>query len=61
MTSETVKLYDVNNNLLKVIEIPKRLPEQAPRRIIVEGKKYVEGGPGSFYGFGEFAEVEKDA
>jgi len=60
MSMEKVKLYDLNNNLIKVIDLPSRQPDQDSRRIIVDGKKYIEGGIGKFYGFGEFAEVEKN-
>lgn len=62
MNSEKVKLYDLDNNLVDVIGVPPRMPDSPSRRLIYRGKKYIEGGAeDSFYKYGEFAEVEKDA
>ncbi len=62
MTTEKVKLFDLDNNLIDVIELPKRQPDQPPRRIIHRGVAYVEGGGElSFYSFCEFSPVDKNA
>lgn len=59
-TTERARLYDKMDRLVDYVEMPRRQPEQPPRKIIYKGKTYVEGSDGmdSFYGPGEFAEVE---
>lgn len=60
MSSETVKLYDKNDALVDELILPANYMEGQPERwVIVEGKKFVEGGGvDSFYGKGQFAEVD---
>lgn len=57
--NERLKLYDSNDNLVEIVEVPEGYMEGVvPRSIIANGKKYVEGGgKGNYYGKGQFAEV----
>lgn len=58
MNTETIKLYDKDDQLLDTMTLPPGYMEDEPLRwVIVEGKKFIEGGPNSFYGRGEFGEV----
>jgi hypothetical protein len=58
--AEKVKLFDVEDKLFEVMELPAGYMEDAEKRsVIVEGRKFVEGGADSFYGRGEFAEVQR--
>lgn len=60
MSTETIKLYDKNDNLVDTMDLPVGFMEgEETRWVIAQGKKYVEGGgPDSFYGKGQFAEVD---
>lgn len=56
--TDTVRLYDADNQLVDEVQMPKRQPGEDPRSIIYMGKKYLEGGgPGKFYDKNEFYEV----
>lgn len=59
-SGETIKLYDKNDAIVDAMVLPNGYMEgEETRWVIVEGKKYVEGGgPNSYYGKGQFAEVE---
>lgn len=58
--AETIKLYDKNDVLVDTMTLPANYMEgHEVRWVVVEGRKFVEGGrPDSFYGKGQFAEVE---
>jgi hypothetical protein len=59
-SAEQVELYDRNDKLVDVINLPPHyMEDESPRWIIALGRKFIEGGrPNSFYGKGQFAEVE---
>lgn len=59
-SGETIKLYDKNDALVDELNLPAEYMKGEPKRwVIVEGKKFVEGGgPDSFYGKGQFSEVD---
>lgn len=59
-TSETVTLYDLNDQVVDKLTLPPGYMDGAEVRwVVVMGRKFVEGGRAdSFYGRGQFAEVE---
>jgi hypothetical protein len=58
MSLEQVVLFNSSDQEVGRVEIPPRINGQPPRALIFKGIRFEEGGgPDSFYGPGQFAEV----
>ncbi len=59
MKPRDCKLYDLDNKLVGTLALPPRLPSQPPRRVIWQGRPFLEGDGTGFYGPDEFAEIQQ--
>ncbi len=57
MKPHACKLYDLDNRQVTTLELPPRLPSESPRRVIWNGRTFIEGDGTGFYGPDEFAEI----
>ena len=59
--AEKCELYDLTDQKVSEVALPPQQPGVDRRAVIWRGRRFVEGGgPDSFYGRGQFAEVPKD-
>lgn len=52
-----VKLFDRDNRQVGELHLPPRAKTEAPRKIVWQGRTFIEGDGRGFYAEGEFAEV----
>ncbi len=59
MKPRPCKLFDLENREVGTVMLSPRLPREPLRRIIWQGRPFLEGDGTGFYGPDEFAEIQQ--
>lgn len=59
MKPRECKLFDLDNKQVGTVMLQPRLASDPPRRVVWQGRMFIEGDGTGFYGPDEFAELPK--